>query len=378
MFGNNKRGLVIDNGSKWIKAGFSKDEAPRAMVPSIVGKIKLKGVMVGTDSKESFVGNVALEKRGLLDIIHPINAGQVLDWQAMEQVWHHTFFNELQISPEEQSVLLTEPPVNSFESRKQILETMFEIFCTPSIYIGNSAVLSLYAAGRTTGCVIESGHTSTNVVPVYEGYAMPHTTRRLNWGGANITSHLAKLLAAKGYSFVTPGEIDSVGRIKEACGQTALAWKSECKRFEEKGGHKLQKVYELPDGVEVSLGPEYLEIAETLFQPDLMGLPDVGLHKIVVNVIKRCNLNITSALFGSVVVAGGSTMFPHFETRLQNELSTIVPDNIKTDVVATAERKYAAWIGGSMLSSLSTYQNLVISKADFEEVGANIAHRKCM
>ena len=157
-----------------------------------------------------------------------------------------------------------------------------------------------------------------------------------------------------------------------------MSWTTETKRFDEKGGHKLEKKFTLPDGTQVSLGREFLETAETLFQPDLMGLPDIGLHKMVVNVVKRCNLSVTDALFGSVVVAGGSTMFPRFESRLQQELSAVVPDSIPTKVVAAPERKYAAWIGGSMLSSLSTYRNILISKADFEEHGANIAHRKCL
>ena len=194
-----KRGLVIDNGSCWIKAGFSQDEAPRSMAPAIVGNVKNKGVMVGTDSRASFVGHQAQAKRGVLDVTTPISGGEVTDWKAMEQVWHNTFFNELRVSPEEQSVLVTEAPVNSFEQRKRTLEHMFEIFCTPSVYIGNTAVLSLYASGRTTGCVVESGHTSTHVVPIFEGYAMPHTTKKLKWGGANITQHLAELLSEKGF-----------------------------------------------------------------------------------------------------------------------------------------------------------------------------------
>ena len=142
--GSGKRGLVIDNGSRWIKAGFSKDEAPRSIAPAIVGNVKHKGVMVGTDSRSSLVGAVAESKRGLLDVTSPMSGGEVTDWTAMEQIWHHTFFNELSVSPEEQSVLLTEAPVNTLEQRKRTLELMFESFCVPSVYIGNTAVLSLY------------------------------------------------------------------------------------------------------------------------------------------------------------------------------------------------------------------------------------------
>ena len=113
-----------------------------------------------------------------------------------------------------------------------------------------------YASGRTTGCVVESGHTSTHVVPIFEGYALPHTTRKLKWGGANITQHLAKLLGEKGYSFTTDAELEVVAKIKETTGRTAMSWTAEIARFAEKGGHKLEKKFTLPDGAQVSLGRE--------------------------------------------------------------------------------------------------------------------------
>ncbi len=296
--GGGKRGLVIDNGSRWTKAGFSKDEAPRSMAPTMVGQVKHKGVMVGTDSRACFVGDEAQKNRGLLDVTSPVSGGEVRDWKAMEQIWHHTFFNALRVSPEEQSVLVTEAPVNSLEQRRKTLELMFETFCTPSVYIGNTAVLSLYASGRTTGCVVECGHTSTHVVPVFEGYALPHSTKKMKWGGANITLHLARLLSEKGcvrvwrwwwcscdsrrrwrwgrgvtcvvrvrvcprcvvppcsFSFTTAEELDTVARIKEVAGQTAMSWIAETARFDDKGAHKLEKKFALPDGTQVSLGRE--------------------------------------------------------------------------------------------------------------------------
>ncbi|KAA6355689.1 MAG: putative Actin, partial [Streblomastix strix] len=103
--------LVIDNGSGMCKAGFAGDDAPRAVFPSIVGRPKTQTIIIGSGEKECYIGDEAQLRRGVLLLHYPIEHGIVNNWEEMEKIWHHTFYNELRVGPEEHPVLLTEAPL---------------------------------------------------------------------------------------------------------------------------------------------------------------------------------------------------------------------------------------------------------------------------
>merc|ERR1711998_794896 len=153
MLDEEAEALVVDNGSGTVKAGFAGEDAPKVMFSTTVGYTKHKSTVVGMGDKECFVGSEAIEKRGTLLLKNPIVKGLISDWEDMEHVWHHTFFDELRVNPSDDigCVLLTEAPLNPKPNREKITQVMFESFNVPATFIQMQSVLALYASGRTTG-----------------------------------------------------------------------------------------------------------------------------------------------------------------------------------------------------------------------------------
>ena len=198
MCKKNSGTLVIDTGSSVSRAGFAGEDAPRSIFPTIVGRPKQM-----VNQNEFYVGDEAQSKRNLLTINYPIEHGIVTNWDNMEKILHHMLFNELRVVPEEHPVLFSETPLNPKANREKITQIMFETFNSPALYLAISSVLCLYASGRTTGVVLDSGDGVTHSVPVYEGYILPHCIPKFSLAGQNLTYYLMSMLSKHGLSFKT-------------------------------------------------------------------------------------------------------------------------------------------------------------------------------
>lgn len=363
--------VVIDNGSGVIKAGFAGDQIPKCRFPNYIGRPKHVRVMAGALEGELFVGPRAEEHRGLLSIKYPMEHGIVTDWNDMEKVWTYIYSkDQLSTFSEEHPVLLTEAPLNPRRNREKSAEMFFESFNVPALFLSMQAVLSLYATGRTTGVVLDSGDGVTHAVPIYEGFAMPHSIMRVDVAGRDVTRYLRLLLRKEGVNLRTSAELEIVKAIKErSCYLSPNPLKEETLETE-------RAQYVLPDGTQLEIGPARFRAPEVLFRPDLIGEECEGLHEVLMFAIQKSDMDLRKVLYQNIVLSGGSTLFRGFGDRLLAEIRRLAPKDMKIRISAPQERLYSTWIGGSILASLDTFRKMWVSKREYDEEGHRAVHRK--
>lgn len=374
---SNKPHLIVDLGSSYVKAGFSGEEGPRAVFPAIIGRPKNQDIMVGSEQKDYYVGSEAEEKRGILNLNYPIEHGIIDDWDGLEKLLDHTFTNELRVVCEEYNVLITEMPLTPKVNREKLTQILFDTFNVRGFCLVSNALCSLYAAEKSTGVVVDIGDRVTHIVPVFDGYALPHSILQINLAGRDITDYLVKILSDRGYHLTTSAEREIVEDIKEKTCYVALDFEEELKQS--KQGTSNEMNYEMPDGSVITIGNERFLTPEVLFQPSQIGSELAGIHEQVVMSINSSDFDVRRDLYQNIILSGGSTLFAGLPERLAKEVMRLAPQNLKSrvNVSALPERKYSSWIGAANLSETSDFFPRWIAKEEYQDAGPSVVHRKC-
>jgi actin-related protein len=366
--------VVIDNGSGNTKAGFAGAEGPKSVFPTIIGSPKSSQMMVGGQNKDFFVGFEARTKQDLLNLRHPIENGMVTNWDDMEKLWNHIFYNELLVSPDQHPVVLSEKPMCSRVNREKMIQIMFETFNVRGFYSGVQAVLGLFSLGKTTGVVWDAGEGVSFTVPIYEGYGLPHAIMRSPLGGGDLTLFLIKMLGEAGFD-VNTLKPPSVRVMKEQICTVALDYQAEIQKSE--ATKTTRTKFLLPDGVEVSYSTEAFRCPEALFNPSIAGVSGDGIQQLVHIALERCDVDVRKELYSNIVLTGGTSMFHVLPERVEKEIVALATPQMKVNVVATPERKNAVWLGGSVFGSLDAFPQMMIDKNEYHDEGVQIVHRKC-
>lgn len=351
--------VVIDHGSDTLKTGFSDDEVPQLFVPPIVG---CPYKIAETDeAKEFYIGQEAKDK--YCRRRQAVECGHIIKYEEMEMLWKY-IFNQLKISPENHSIILSEPTLNPRSYRETMTQIMFEIFEFKSVYVASQPVLSLLASGRITGMVLDSGKENTQVVPVYEGFSLPRCIPRFDVSGQDVDYALSDALKLRGLDLRQM----KVRQMKEKLCYISLDYENE---------NPTEEIYLLPDGNSINVGKERFAAPEILFNPELTGREIAGVQHSINRSINICDTAIRKNLYENIVIAGGNTTFPGFRERLEKEMKNLVSSEQKIEVVGTPNHLLSCFTGGTILASLSTFKEISISKAEYNEFGPSMVGKKC-
>ncbi len=375
--------VVLDLGTGYLKVGLSTSTLPDFMLPNCVGRPILRSDegFAKQKLKDIMICDEITPVRQYLDLTLPVEHGIVKNWEDEQLVLDYVFKNKLKINNEDHPILITEAPMNPKTNRMKMCEVFFETLNFPMLQVAPQALLVLYAQGLDTGVVVDSGDGVTHVMPIASSYLLPHLVARMNIAGRDLTEQMVKLLTLRGYSFHKTSDFDVVREIKEKLCFVSANIAEDRKLANETTTYVVP--YELPDGRQIKVSGERFEAPEILFNPGQLGYEGEGLSEMVFKTIMKADIDLRKTFFQSIVVSGGSTMFPGFSTRLKNDLQGLVLKNVlggnekkladyKINVEDPPNRRFLVYLGATVLAGLSQGKsNSWAHKKDYQEVGAS-------
>lgn len=366
--------VVLDNGSGNVKAGFAGDDIPKCVFGAVTGHPR------GSPSGPFLVGDAALAAKGQV-YKYPIEHGIVVDWDGLERLWRHAY-TELQVEPTDQAVLITEAPLNPTRNREKMAEVMFESFGVPGLHFQIQAVLTMYSAGRTDGLILDIGDGITHAVPIYEGHTIPNAVGRLDVAGRDLTEWMMELLSDEtNRPFTTSSDREIARSLKEKHCRVSQDFDVDLDAVENDDDEKEKRMITatLPDGEELKFCKSSFCCPELLFSPQIAEKDAQSVQHLVYDAVQKCPIDIRRTLFGTILLSGGSTMFPGIDTRLKHEVAKLCNPRMADDVrvIAPNERKFSVWMGAAILSTLASFQAEWVTKQEYQEIGPQILHKRC-
>ena len=374
--------IIIDIGSGEVKAGFSGEEKPKLIFQNYFGEPKYKKVLRQYDNEtknitEQYIGNDCDKYLGLIKLRYPVNHGVFEKEDDILLLFNH-IFSKLDINSQEikeHPVLVTEPILNPRTNRENIAKVLFDNLGVPAIFFGSQPILSLFSTSLMTGLIFESGAGVTQSCAIYEGYSIPFSYERYNYGGNDVTEYLKTMLRRRGYCFYNSTEIKFVNDIKEKMCYLETNKRADLPKIKKTINKKLPQYY-LPDGNNISIDDEITLAPEILFHPEYIGKEYLSFSEMIISSIKKTDIELRKKFYECIWLSGGNTGFKDLENKLIEELKTVFG---KTTNVLENEKinpKYRCWVGGNIISILEIFKKMWVTKSEWNEKGNEIIHIK--
>lgn len=359
--------VVVDQGSGFTKAGFAGEHQPRLVLKS--------SSLVPSWDRPVLPGVPGCELAGGVARAHPIKHGVVVDWEALEGLWERLLVGGLRVYPEQWPVLVSDSPSAPPSNRERVAELLFEALAVPACHMASTALLALCSTGTFSGLAVEAGAGVCHATPIYAGHSWHKATFRLDVAGTTLSRYLRDLLVAACPNLLQQNlPRKAITQLKKHCCYVSLDFEGD---LHNPARHHPAN-FCLRNGCSVCLSSERFRCPEPIFQPGLLGQAEPGLPTLAFQALQRVPATLRRRLADTVVLAGGSTLFPGFTERLEMELEAQCLRHgygaLKPRLVAKPGRGTAVWTGGSMVASLRSFQCHWMTRTMYQECGSRLVH----
>ncbi|XP_053430798.1 actin-like protein 10 [Nycticebus coucang] len=360
--------VVVDQGSGFAKGGFAGEDQPRVVLKS--------SSLVPSWDRPVLPGAPGCELAGGVARAHPIKHGVVVDWEALEGLWERLLVGGLRVSPEQWPVLVSDSPSAPPAGREKVAELLFEALAVPACHIASTALLALCSTGTFTGLAVEAGAGVCHATPIYAGHSWQEATFRLDVAGSTLSRYLRELLAS-GCPDLREQALPrkAITQLKKRCCYVSLDFEGDLRN---PARHRPAS-FLMSNGCSIHLSSERFRCPEPIFQPGLVGQTEPGLPVLAFRALHKMPTTLRTRLANTVVLAGGSTLFPGFPERLAMELEALCRRQgytaLRPRLVAKPRRGIAVWTGGSMVASLRSFQRSWMTRSMYQECGPRLVHK---
>ena len=356
--------LIVDLGACSSRAGI------------LSGDPTLPQLFFPTAIASGIVGHQALLPTKRKDVIFPLRATTALrdrlDILSIKCIFQH-ICSCLRVQPCKYQLMLSLPHSISAKSQKELLELLFDSLKFQAVNMAHQSILSLCLYNTTTGIVVDVGE-RVDIVPISDGYILDAGVSRIpNFGGANVQNHLQKAIVHKHSSYSTQVEHLVLRYLQEEACYCSQEYKQDLKRFKEDPQEYQQTLdmskYFREPGLEawrtVRLGLPRIQAPEGLFNPQVWGVDNIGVSRLVHRALQESGVDVRRELARNIYLSGGVTLLKGFARRLASEVDRLTPPALKIKVHGSPYRYHSAFLGACVLANSSAYAHSKMDRDDW-------------